>query len=236
MEETQAPKQEDPSAAGVERRQHERRGVRVNRLIRPLIDDGNGSPHEEYIYLVDMSEGGLRANLDREFPGDRAVRMQFTLQYLELDVSVRVVWQKSLAGGTWTVGLAFENLDSGAAVQVKKMVEAFSVQGRRDRFRLKSLVSVSVRRADDPVWVSVLLVDVSSAGLRVRCNEVYDVDSDLDVRLFPPDHDEVSGRASVIWCQEAGPMRWEYGLRFLALEGNGAAILQSYIDQTVGAV
>jgi hypothetical protein len=221
-------------AAGVrpEQRKHERRGFKVNRLIRATLDFGDGNPREQYLYLVDISEGGLRVNIDQEL--EQPFRIAFTLQYLDLDVTVRPIWQKTLVGGTSTVGLAFHDPTPEQLEQVRAMVGSFSVEGRRERFRLKALISVALRE-DEGEWFNILLVDISPKGLRGVWDDALDADRDLNVRILPPNIGEVEARAKVAWQEQIGPRRFEFGLEFTAISEENAQRIQRFIDATVGA-
>jgi len=236
MEESEPRDPEVPPAPSLqeERRRHERKGVKVNRLIRATLDFGDRK-REEYVYVMDISEGGMRVNVDTPFPDNTVVRMEFTLQYLDMDVQIKPIWQKSLAGGTWVAGLEFDNVSQDQMNQILSMVEAFSLKGRRDRFRLKSLVAVSMRHMDDEDWLSVLLVDVSTSGLRIRCNESYEEGAQFEVKILLPDLQEVDAVGEVVWVQQARPGRFEYGMRFTTINDTGAAGIQAYIDRCVGA-
>lgn len=219
-----------------ERRLHERMGVKVNRLIRATLDFGKNHTREEYVYVLDFSEGGMRVNVDREFPADKPLRIQFTLQYLELDVYVKPIWQKKLTGGTWVAGLSFDTVTVDQSGQISAMMEAFSLRGRRERFRLKALVAVSLRLAGWEEWLSVLLVDMSTSGVRIRCNEVLDDHATLELKILLPDLKEVDARGEIVWQQQARPGRFEYGVRFNAIAESGVAAIQAYIDHCVGGL
>lgn len=221
-----------PAAERSEHRLHERRGLRVHRLIRATIER-DGESRERYLYLVDISEGGIRINADDAFDLDGTFRFSFTLQYLEFDLVVRPIWQKSLAGGTWTCGLAYHEPTPEQLDQVRQMVEAFTVKGRRERFRLKALVSVALRAADES-WFNILLVDISPKGLRGMWDEALDPEAIIDVRIIPPALTEIEARARVVWQQQIGPKRHEFGMQFVEIDEQGAAQIQAFIDRSVG--
>lgn len=221
-----------PASSADEQRLHERRGLRVHRLIRATLER-DGEAREHYLYLVDISEGGIRLNADNEFEVDRPFRLSFTLQYLEFDVMVRPVWQKRLAGGTWTCGLAYHDATPEQMEQVRQLVDSFTEKGRRERFRLKALVSVALR-ADGENWFNILLVDISPKGLRGLWDDALDAETPLEVRIIPPDLTEIEARANVVWQQQVGPRRHEFGLQFVEISDEGAGQIQRFIDRSVG--
>lgn len=218
----------------VEQRRHVRQGFKVNRLIRASFDFGDDDQREMYIYLVDLSEGGLRVNADTPFPTEKPFILRFTLQYVEVDVVVRAVWEKNLAGGTWTAGLAFHEPTPEQTEQIRAMVEAYAVAGRRERYRQKTLMSGALRLQEDADWFYTSLVDVSTSGLRVCWDEPLDMETEVFVHLRPPDLDEVDARATVVWQKQINSERFEVGLRFSSISDEAVANLQKYIDACVG--
>lgn len=223
---------ETPLSPG-EQRTHERKGLRVHRLIRATLER-DGESREKYLYVVDISEGGIRLNADDAFELDRPLRLCFTLQYIEFDVMVRPIWQKSLAGGTWTCGFAYHEPTPEQQAQIAQMVESFTVHGRRERFRLKALVSVALCPEGEEGWFNILLVDISPKGLRGLHDEALDKERLYSVRVILPDMSEAEASARAVWQEEVGPTRHEFGMQFVAIEESYAQRIQSFIDRSVG--
>ena len=146
---------------------------------------------------------------------------------------MRPIWQKSLAGGTWTCGLAYHEPTPEQQEQVRQMVDSFTVEGRRERFRLKALVSVALCATDEH-WFNILLVDISPKGLRGMWDEALDPEVVLDVRIIPPDLTEIPAQARVVWQQQIGPKRHEFGLQFVDIADEAAGQIQAFIDRSVG--
>jgi hypothetical protein len=223
-------------AAKSDRRQHKRRGVKINRLIRGSIKGDDLEPEEFYLYLVDVSERGLRLNLDHPLPEGRGFQLTFSLEDSKrFDSEVWVSWQKCLAGGTWTAGLEVKNITAPTREAMSAMLEDFSTQGRRMRFRLRQILSVTIRREGDVQWWNVTTLDLSPDGLQFRWDEPLDVETRLDINLFPQDLPEVHGKGQIMWQREVLPGRYEFGIKFVELESDGASVIQRYIDRCVGA-
>lgn len=217
------------------RRLAERKGVKVNRLVRATLDLGNGERREDYLYVMDISEGGMRVNVDKPFADAQPLRLHFTLQYLDLDLEVKPIWQEELPGGTWVSGLMFHAPSAIEERQIRATMAAFSDRGHRDRFRLKSLVSVSIRKVGSIRWLGVLPLLIAPNSLRIRCNELLDIDTEVDTKILLPDLREVGGRAAVVWQRQARPGRFEYGLRFNAISYESAAAIHEHLDRCIGA-
>lgn len=225
-------------ALGEERRQHQRTVSQAHKLLRATLGQEGGTPEEVYLFLVDISEGGMRVNLDRSFPEGHTSRLTFSLGGREFAVDVVPQWQRCLAdgvaaAGTWSAGLAFRDPDRDT---VDFLFSYFSTTGRRLRFRLRELLTVTMRRAgDENPWWSLTTTDLSMEGLRARWDDPLDVGEEIEVKVFPPDLPDVDGRGQVMWVNEALPGRWEFGVRFTELSATGHESLMRYIDRCVGA-
>lgn len=232
--------EEVAGAQAGERRQHKRQVSMAHKLVRASLAPGGSDDAEEvYLYLVDISEGGMRVNLDRTFPEGNASRLEFALGGQNFQVTVMPQWQRCLAdglasSGTWAAGLEFINPDRKS---VDFLFQYFSTQGRRQRFRLRELLTVTMRReGDEAPWYSLTTLDLSTEGLRARFDESLELGEMVDVKLFPPDLPDVEGRARVMWTNEVLPgARWEFGVQFTELTAAGHDSLLRYIDRCVGA-
>lgn len=79
-----------PEKSSEERRTSERRVCRLNRLLFSQIRTGDSSLLQVYLYLVDLSEGGMRISLDRDL-GEKETHFQIPLHALAL--TRRVNWR-----------------------------------------------------------------------------------------------------------------------------------------------
>ena len=98
-----------------ERRSEKRRKSRVNKLVRAEIQTGQEN-FQTFLYLVDISHGGMRAHLDRKLEVGSEIRVAIPLDpYLagagDLEARCRVVWGRELLGGTQVNGFEFLELD-----------------------------------------------------------------------------------------------------------------------------
>jgi hypothetical protein len=221
---------EGPEALEEERRRSEREAVLVNKLLRVSTQVPPAEPVELYMYLVNVSEGGFRVHMDVPFPEDQAFQLRFSLVNKNVEATVVPTWQKCLDGGTWTAGLELQDPTPETLEQVRALMSALSVQGRRERFRLRQLLAVTIRRAEEEDWCSVATMDVSTHGLRARSDESLGEGVDVEVKVFP-NFIEVSARGRVVWEKEVGPSRYEFGVEFTEIDEEGIKILQRYIDE-----
>ena len=89
--------------SGDERRQAHRQALKLNKIFSAEITRG-GETVQCYLYIIDISEGGIRITSDYSFPTDGPVRVKFKFDE-PLEVNVKVVWSKTLEGGTNVYGM-----------------------------------------------------------------------------------------------------------------------------------
>ncbi|MBM3466135.1 MAG: PilZ domain-containing protein [Armatimonadetes bacterium] len=217
-----------------ERREGPRAGVTVNRLVRAVVEWEEGNPEESYLYIVDVSEKGLRVNADRFFAEDRPTRVTFTLENREVSGLARPIWQKYLAG-TWTMGLALVDPTEEATEALRALTAMFSPTGRRMRFRLRTVLTTTMLRDGGERWYSILALDISDGGIKARFDEPLEENEVVTIKIFPPELGEVEARAQVKWITAVGPERYEFGLQFVNLSEEKRGVIRSYIDKQVGA-
>ena len=116
-----------------ERRSHERRKSRVNKLVHASLKV-ESVEFKTFLYLVDISLGGFRANLDRALAKGSKVEVSLPLrpflnEEVELQALCRVAWNRELLGGTFVHGFEFQELQSEMMELVERLFLAFSPEG-----------------------------------------------------------------------------------------------------------
>lgn len=230
------------SDISVERRQAPRKHSPVNKILQADLTQEGQETASVYVFLVDVSAGGMRLNVDRELPDEAVFQLGFPvvgfgeeverLSSGRITVSCEVVWKRELVGGTWVHGLKFLDLDDTCAQTVRAMMEGFSPSGRRKRFRLNRLLPVAVKAEGCDKWCERYASDLSPEGLGIQLDEPLPEETDILVKLYPEfDLPVVQARARVAWTHETEQGRFKMGLRFQDIEEMEAQVLQRYIDR-----
>lgn len=226
---------------GEERRNSTRRPSPVNRLIRAEVAGPEGS-EALYLYLVDLSEGGIRVNAERRLSSETPVGLSFGLEGFSaapsphLAVTVQRAWDRTLAAGTWVSGLKFGDLSEQATATVQGLLQGFTQAGKRQRFRLREPISVSVQSQPEGPWVVVVPMDLSLAGVRVRAylKEPVANDDVVGIMLRLPDQRGHVLRAMVRAARPLASDRQEVDLIFVDPPGEVTEAVQAYIDKVCG--
>lgn len=238
--ETEAESASRLARAKAERREAQRKGVRLNKLIMAQLLYA-GEQTGLYLHLVDISAGGLRVNGDVEFPLDEpfTLRLQtesfggeVSSEFPELEVVARVVWSKRLLGGMFVSGLQFVDMSEAATGCVTKILDICSPEGKRLRFRLNRVLGVGIGLEEQTRWLYPLALDLSVEGMRVRLDEPLEVGDSFPLQIFLEfDLPTVHMKAEVVWRDEVGSGRFQVGLRFHDLNEDSAKAIQDYIDR-----
>ncbi|MEW6281020.1 MAG: PilZ domain-containing protein [Candidatus Eremiobacterota bacterium] len=226
---------------GPERRGGVRKGSKLNKLLGAQVDlmDGEGEKLA-YLYLVDLSEGGIRVNVDQHFPEETVFRMKLPLDSFGpelakkqvVELPVQVVWQKRLIGGMTVAGLKFVDIPPDTHQVVKDIMERFTAEGRRKRFRLNRVLGVGIGLDENTRWLYPLALDLSVEGMRLRTEEDLTVGDELSLRIFLQfDLPVVNVTAKVVWKEQVNPGRFQLGLEFQQVDDATARPIQEYIDR-----
>ena len=225
---------DDEDAAWADRRAYQRKTLWANKLMRATLEDSTGHPEEVYLYLVDVSDGGMRIHLDRSLPEGIETTLRFKLGVRNFAARVAPMWQRCLPGDTWVIGLAFRDEERVNVEAARQLTDYFSPQGRRQRFKLSDALVVSLRREPSETWHNLNTLDLSLTGLKARWDGELEDNEIVYLKLFLRAYRQVEVRAQLMWQKRVGDERFEVGMRFLELTPEASAALQGYIDESVG--
>jgi c-di-GMP-binding flagellar brake protein YcgR len=230
MPESSIPNDED-------RRSEARRKSRINKLVHATVRTGD-EQFLSYLYLVDISLGGMRANLDRALEPESTVELQLPVgPYLpnketSFDVACRVVWRRPLPGGTFVHGFEFLNLTPLQLELASQLFAAFTPEGMRERFRLNQILNIAYEKNGQ--WLPRTAFDISPEGLGIQMREALPEDEVIRFLIYLQDHDrldatEVQGKVSYLAEFEDGLFR--IGVKFVDLGDHVARRIRAYIDR-----
>lgn len=221
-----------------ERRTTRRVGCDLNHSVSARVEVDGQPSIPIALYLLDVSEGGMRINMDRELPSDQTFRLCFSLAALggqgEFASHCEVAWQKGLLGEAWVAGLRFTQMSDADGELLRRTIDQFEGPNRRLRFRLRSVVPVSVRFEDD--WFYMTATELSPEGLRIRTTPVPWLSPGCELSLWLHLGSEwpiEPLEAEVLWREEVWRDRIEVGFRFLDPDEEDALVIKSYIERSL---
>jgi c-di-GMP-binding flagellar brake protein YcgR len=215
-----------------ERRSHQRKKSKLNRLLRARYGEEQSDEAEGYLFLVDMSLAGMRVNLEAEISQGSEVSFQLPLQAFGaelppiLEVRCQVRWTRRLRGGTWVHGLEFQTLSEETMSVIGRVLEKFDEQGGRQTFRLEYPMQVEAVIDDVPARLS--LRDISATGLGFRFRGRVSAEQSLMIHL-PLEGYSLETEAVVQWSREVEGGICEFGCIFPDLEEDEAREIREFI-------
>lgn len=223
---------------GAERRQHEREPWPINRTVQGEVHVPDADPRSVFLHLVDISRGGLGVNCPHELPPEDEFRMVVPLDGFGtsqevLDVRCRVAWRKYLMGGTWNHGLIFTDPTEELRSTISGIIDAFSQEGKRRRFRLNRVLPVAVREPEAKQWIaeryaSSLTPDSVAIRLEQALPEGHEVQVRLSLEFGLP---TLFLKATVQSAEQLAPGRVQVELAFQQLSIDDEKTIRKYIDR-----
>lgn len=215
---------------GQERRRQKRKISPVNKLTQLEIANEGAHPESFYAYLVDISLGGLRVNLDQHFEPGRTLEFELGLAGFgpalppRLALRVRVVWTERLPGGTWIHGCQILYPSEEVTATLERLMENFGGGGRRRFFRL----ALPLAFATEIEGQSRMLFarDLSVQGMGFRCKQRLEPGHRLSISMQLPDRRGtimIETEAVVAWSQPSADDTIEVGCYFEGLSEKQAA-------------
>lgn len=218
-----------------ERRESKRFTIQLNKITGAEVTLRGGSPTPCYVYVADISEGGLRITSDTWF--DREQRFGLHLQLNPpLGGEVEVVWNKQLQGGTNVYGLKFVDVNEELQKQIDDFIHSFSFEARRDAVsaRLNRVICMQLPEVAQDQRLYVFTSMLSVQGMQITVEMPLEVDQTYDFLLFleveePP----VVVRAKAVSLKPATFDRFKVDLVFEGLDEYGVNRINAFLDKVV---
>jgi hypothetical protein len=218
-----------------ERRIAKRFAIQLNKITGAEVTRDSSATQSCYVYVADISEGGLRITTDSWFdPGE-----QFGL-HLQLNPPlngrVEVVWSKQLTGGTNVYGVKFVEMSDALRTQVKTFIDSFSEEARRKSksVNLNRVVCMQFPELTHDKRTYVLTNVLSSEGMQVTAETAFDHGRAYDCLLFlEPDQPPVVVRAVARAVQKAVCDRFKVTFDFERMSTDGTARINAFLDKVI---
>lgn len=223
-----------------DRRQQSRTKFEVKRTLLASIEAENAGETSCHLHLLDISEGGMRINIDRTLEVETQVGLRFDLTTLgpslngEFDSVCRVVWTKPTPGGSVT-GLEFKELRQDSETNLKCLLEIWSEKASLELTRLWKPLNAKLRQSDEEPWSRTHFVQaLSEAGFQFKSSESMEKNQVWQARLLLSGGPIVTS-ATVQWCKELSTRSFEIALQFLELGQEDEASIRLHLKRTGNA-
>ncbi|MHB2020899.1 MAG: PilZ domain-containing protein, partial [Candidatus Xenobia bacterium] len=209
-----------------ERRSQRRQSLRLNKIFVAEVKV-DGRLARCYLYILDISEGGMKITTHFAFPPRAPVPARFLLDDSPLEVTVEQVWQKSIEG-TQMMGLRFVDVSDAARAAIHRFMDRFSPQEKRRSFRLDRVLNVELN------GVVYSTLDISTGGLRISGDAPLSESGPGRARLFlEHDRPPLELNVRVAWQKTTSFDRTFIGLEFVDPEPAAIERIDDFIDRAL---
>lgn len=218
-----------------ERRQEARVKSQVKRTVPATLEDEAYGAITSHLYIVDISENGMRINLDRSMePGD-LLKITLPLPSLgvelesEFQADCKVIWSKTLAGGTSVVGLEFQDLAEGHRKAARSLINHWGIRDALDLVNLPTPVDTKIRLSEEDPWSpSVGARGLSLKGFHYQARQARETGDKVQVRLLL-EAGTIETWAQVIWCEKIPNDNFDIGCEFEELRSGAEGYITLHL-------
>lgn len=217
-----------------ERRHFRRKSLRLNKIFVGEVGE-DYDVAQIYLYIVDISEGGMRITCDMDLPMDYVFHMNLNIDVpTPLDTDIKIVWKKELFGGTKLMGVQFVNPPESVKTAIAEFMEKHSAEGKRRAFRLERVLPVEIEIEGKTETFNTLTMDLSTVGMKISNPFPLPFDKPIRLKLML-DFDEapVYLKARVAWQKETSYGQHIVGIEFTHLRGDDRGRINLYIDRAI---
>jgi hypothetical protein len=186
-----------------------------------------------YLYIVDISSGGLKVMTDLVFPKRRTFLIRITLNE-PYDFPVEVVWHKQMVGYMNIFGLKFVEMSDAAYNSIGRFVDKFSIDMTKKISRVDKMLSV--QRLADGEWKNfyAYVMNVNPQGMEFTTDEILPTNEKFTVRCFfehaqPP----IELNVTVLFQKEISMGRQKGWMEFSFADEASKLLLSEFLERQI---
>ncbi|MDQ7824002.1 MAG: PilZ domain-containing protein [Candidatus Eremiobacteraeota bacterium] len=199
--------QSDPGEQQHERRQIRRKLIKVRKTVLAEIFQAQDEERKKcYIYINDVSEGGLRITCDVFIPENTVIKLLITLEK-QVALEGKVVWAKEFGSGNYTMGLELSQDRDDYRENVDFLFDWASPMEVKRSFRPRATKHFELHTEEQVTKFYAHLLIISPGGMELIFRKPLPEDRDfsLTFALFEKGK-PITTRARVIFQRELVPL------------------------------
>jgi hypothetical protein len=223
---------QEQTSPAEDRRHEPRTKSKVKRTVMATVEDEAYGSRSSHLYVVDISENGIRVNLDRELEPESKIKIALPLQAFgfglegDFQADCRVVWARPLAGGTCVLGMEYENLQTEHRESLNTILEHWAEKQDLELETLPVSVDAKYRLNEEESWSRTVGVRaISRDGFRFAAGQDIEPSTEILIRILL-ESGTVENKARVKWCESVANNAYDIGCEFQSLSSGD----ESYID------
>ncbi len=214
-----------------ERRSDERRKVTLKRTFSSEIR--GDSVESCYIYIVDMSTGGMMVMTDFPLPEKDSFTIKILLED-PMEFTVRQVWRKGIMGYMNATGLQFTDTTEVTACNARAFIDRFSLDTSKKNVRLNKMMPSQIRKDDEWVNFYLYVMNLGLQGFEFTTDFALPIDQQFTLRIFlEPRKNPFETEARVLFHKEISMERKKGWLEFLSLSDQNRLRIKEHIARLI---
>jgi len=217
-----------------ERRRARRKALKLNKIFSGKVGEGLDIV-PIYLYIVDISKGGMKITTDLDIPLDIVFHINLTIDVEDpLDTDVMGVWKKKMFGGTNMVGIKFVDPPEKTVKAIEDFMNIHSQEGKRRAYRLNRVLPVEMEIEGKTDKFHTLTLDLSAQGMRISNPFPLPFDKNINMKLML-DFEEapIYLTAKVAWQKETSYEQYLAGIQFKEIRKDDEGRINNYIDRAI---
>ncbi|MDQ7823410.1 MAG: PilZ domain-containing protein [Candidatus Eremiobacteraeota bacterium] len=195
-----------------------------------LIDD----PQKCYLYIVDISRGGMKVMTELAFPDHRAFILRLYLDEEAVEFAVEKVWHRQVVGYMNAMGLKFIALSQKALNIIENFVAKYSIDTSKRIIKPNKMINLQIMRHDEWVPFYAYLLTLGPQGFEFTSDYEFPEGEEFPLRFFiaqgqPP----IEVSAKILFIKEITLGRKKGWMEFVEITEQNRLRLLEHLDKTL---
>jgi len=191
------------------------------------------TPKKCYLYIVDISQGGMKIMTDLVFPERRTFLITFYLEQEDpLELAVEVVWKKQVVGYMNVIGMKFVAISPRSFEKIEQFVEKYSIDTSKRIFKLNKMITMQIQKQEEWANFYAYVISISPQGLEYTTDYSLPASEEFALRFYAEQGQApMEAQARVLFQKEISMGRLKGWLEIITMSEPNRLRLTEYIDK-----
>lgn len=186
-----------------------------------------------YLYIVDISQGGMKIMTDIVFPERRTFLITFYLEQEDpLELAVEVVWKKQVVGYMNVTGMKFVAMSPKSFNKIEQFVSKYSIDTSKRIFKLNRMITMQIAKGEEWENFYAYILSISPQGLEYTTDYNIPQNEEFPLRFYAEQGQApMEAVARILFQKEISMGRLKGWLEIVSMSEPNRLRLTEYIDK-----
>jgi len=191
------------------------------------------TPQKCYLYIVDISHGGMKIMTDLVFPERRTFLITFYLEQEDpLELAVEVVWKKQVVGYMNVMGMKFVAMSPKSFNKIEQFVSKYSIDTSKRIFKLNKMITMQIEKGEEWANFYAYILSISPQGLEYTTDYNIPENEEFGLRFYADQGQApIEAKARILFQKEISMGRLKGWLEIVSMSDPNRLRLTEYIDK-----